>query len=54
MDELKSSKKFVDTVMIQTGLHHYEVDWPHVFSADAPSRTSAIGFKDRVAKAAKN
>ena len=54
MDELKPSNKLVGAVMVQTGFHHYEADRPPVLSADAPSLAPAVGFQDRVAKAAQN
>src|SRR5260221_522068 len=54
MDELKASEKFVGTVMVQTGFHDDEADRFRVLTADAPSLASAIGFQDRVAKAAQN
>jgi hypothetical protein len=54
MDELKPTEKFVDALVVQTGFHHYEVNRPLVLTADAPSLASAIGFQDRVAKAAQN
>jgi hypothetical protein len=37
MDELKPSEKFVDSLMVQTGFHHYEVDRPLVLVAGTPS-----------------
>src|SRR6266446_8671340 len=54
MDELKPSEKFVETVRVETGFHHCEADRPLVPTANAPSLASAIGFQDRVAKAAQN
>src|SRR5882724_6512728 len=55
MDELKPSEKFVGTLIrVQAGFHHYELDRTRVPTANAPSLTSAIGFQDRVAKAAQN
>ena len=54
MDELKPGQKFVDTIMIQTGFHHYQTDRPRVLTAEAPSLASATGFQDRVPKGVKN
>ena len=54
MDELKPGKKFVGTVMIESGFHQYEADRARVLTANTPSLASAIGFQYRVAKAAKN
>ena len=50
MDELKPSEKFVGTLRVQAGFHHYELDRTRVPTAEAPSLASAIGFQDRVAK----
>jgi hypothetical protein len=54
MDELQASAKFADSVVVQTGFHHYEVNRSLVPSANAPGLASAIGFNDGVAIAAQN
>src|SRR5260370_41556608 len=54
MDEWKPSEKFVGTLRVQAGFHHYELNRTRVPTAEAPSLASAIGFQDRVAKTEQN
>ena len=51
---MKPSDEFDGTVVDKIGFHQNEVDPPLVLVAGTPSVISAIGFQDRVAKAAKN
>ena len=54
MQKLKPSDEFDGTVIVKIGHHQYEVDRPLMLVAGTPSVTSAIGFQDRVAKAAQD
>jgi len=51
---LKPSDEFDGTVIVQIDLHQNEMDRPLLLVASTPSVTSAVGFQDRVTKAAQN